>query len=101
MAIWPVNFYMLISSIKGAGELNTTKSTSQNSTGSKQANPKCQQQLSSTDFAAKTLLDLHEKNQLTLSEVKDQKDALSALITVCNNTVCMQCYTLLLIIGAS
>ena len=88
MATWLVNFYMLISSIKGAGELNTTKSTSQNSTGSKQANPKCQQQLS-TDFAAKTLLDLHEKNQLTISEVKDQKDALSALITVCNNTVCM------------
>lgn len=39
--------------------------------------------------AAKTLLDLHDKKQLTIHQVKDHKDTLTALIKVCQNG-CMQ-----------
>ena len=93
MPIWLVNLYMWISSIKDAGELNTAKSASKNSATSKQANHKHKQQLPSTEFAAKILLDLHERNKLTISEVKDQNNVLSTLIMVCNNAMCMQCST--------
>ena len=93
MPIWLVNLHMWISSIKDAGELNTAKSTSKNSARSKQANHKHKEQLPSTEFAAKTLLDLHERNKLTISEVKHQTDVLSTLITVCNIAMCMQCST--------
>ena len=43
------------------------------------------QQPSSPEVVAKILLDLHDKEQLTINQIKeDQKDALYTLIKVCN-----------------
>ena len=51
---------------------------------SKQANQHKQQlcAIPSPEFVAKTLSDLREEDKLTVSEIRDQKDALSTLIKV-------------------
>ena len=49
--------------------------------GSKQADHKLKQQ---PDIIAETLLDLYDKEQLTINQIKGQKETLNALIKVCN-----------------
>lgn len=63
--------------------LNTIKSTFDN-TNQLQVNHKSEQQLSSTEFITKTLLDLCDKEQLTTDQIKNEKDVLNKLIKVCN-----------------
>ena len=70
--------------IKDSCQLNATKCISESSTISKQANPNKRQlcAMPSPEFVAKTLSDLREEDKLTVSEIKDQRDALSTLIKV-------------------
>ena len=70
--------------IKDSCELNAAKCISESSIISKHANQRKQQLcgMPSPEFVAKTLSDLREEDKLTLSEIKDQRDALSTLIKV-------------------
>ena len=70
--------------IKDSCELNAAKCISESNIISKQANQHKQQlcAMPSPEFVAKTLSDLREEDKLTVSEIKDQRDALSTLIKV-------------------
>ena len=62
-------------------ELNTVKSTPDNS---KQIDHTFKQQPPSPKAVAKILLDLHDKEQLTINQIQDQKEVLNTLIKVCD-----------------
>ena len=70
--------------IKDSCELNAAKCISESNIISKQTNQHKQQlcAMPSPEFVAKTLSDLREEDKLTVSEIKDQRDALSTLIKV-------------------
>ena len=74
-------------------KLNTVKSTSDDGQRSVQDNYIHKQQLPSPDIFAKTLLDLQEKENLTIDHIKeDYKDSLNALIKVGNLDTCIHSY---------
>lgn len=81
---------MWISSIQDSGKLNGANSRLENSKVPEQANHKHKHQLPSPEFVAKMLIDLHKNDRLTITQIKDQKEALNALIKVCKIATCVQ-----------
>ena len=74
-------------------KLNTVKSTSDDGQRSVQDNHIHKQQLPYPDTFAKTLLDLQDKENLTVDHIKeDYKDSLKVLIKVGNTDTCMHSY---------
>ena len=59
------------------------KSTPDDSKISKQADHTCKQQPPSPKAVVKLLLDLHDKEELTTNQIKDQNEVLNTLIKVC------------------